>query len=223
MRRKLLKNPYQIEQKTTPDRWKCVLGAFSAPNCAQVGFRTLPPKWGTPLFIDFWNIIWIFGPIFGAPGNRRSLQNRTFEGRLGLWPSKNALWEGVWKKHENCMKNRCQNRRFLMAQNHVWRYTLRLFYTFAIFEKYQKNDAKMDAKSCHFWFKNWSWAPQGRLILPSLIIFDDSKNHWFFDVSLGRQKINKNRSTDGFGGSLLWKRDRWCSTGPPREPPFRAL
>ena len=39
---KLFENPSKIEQKTTPDRWKCVLGAFSAPNRAQVGSRTLP-------------------------------------------------------------------------------------------------------------------------------------------------------------------------------------
>ena len=40
-----------------------------------------------------------------------------------------------------------------MARNHVWRYTLRLFHTFAIFKKYRnfdekwiQNDAKIDAK-----------------------------------------------------------------------------
>ena len=34
-----------------------------------------------------------------------------------------------------------------MARNHVWRYTLRLFHTFAIFEKSRKIDAKREAKS----------------------------------------------------------------------------
>ena len=34
-----------------------------------------------------------------------------------------------------------------MARNHVWRYTLRLFHTFAIFEKGRKIDAKRDPKS----------------------------------------------------------------------------
>ena len=34
-----------------------------------------------------------------------------------------------------------------MAQNHVWRYTLRLFHTFALFEKIRKIDAKRWAKS----------------------------------------------------------------------------
>ena len=80
-------------------------------------------------------IIWVYGAIFGPPGNRRSLQNRTFERQLGLGPSKNGLREGVRKKHENSMKKRSENGRFLMAQNHVWRYTLRLFHTFSIFEK----------------------------------------------------------------------------------------
>ena len=36
---KLFENLSKIEQKTTPDRWKCVLGTFSAPNRAQVGSK----------------------------------------------------------------------------------------------------------------------------------------------------------------------------------------
>ena len=176
----------------TPDRWKFVFGASSPPNRSQVGFRTLPLNWGTPLFIDFGNIIWIFGSIFGALGNRRSLQNRTFEYRRALWPSKNALWEGVRKKHENWMKNRCENRRFLMAQNHVWRYTLRLFYTFGLFEKSRKIDAKMEPKSRGFWSKMRPWAPNGRLILPFSTIFENSKNRWFYDVAFRQRKIYKN-------------------------------
>ena len=40
-----------------------------------------------------------------------------------------------------------------MARNHVWRYTLRLFHTFAIFEKSQKIDAKREAKSLVFSLK----------------------------------------------------------------------
>ena len=45
-----------------------------------------------------------------------------------------------------------------------------------------------------FGAKNRSWAPQGRLILPFWSIFEDSKNRRFFDVVLGRQKIDKNRA-----------------------------
>ena len=86
------------------------------------------------------------------------IQNGSKIALLGIgWhldPPKMRSGRGFGKKLENLMKKRCENRRFLMAQNHVWRYTLRLFYTFAIFEKYKKNNAKIDAKSCHFWFKN---------------------------------------------------------------------
>ena len=70
------------------------------------------------------------------------------------------------KKKRKLMKNRCENRRFLMAQNHVWRYTLRLFHTLAFFEKGRKIDAKGEPKSHAFWSKNGIWALPGRLILP---------------------------------------------------------
>ena len=42
-----------------------------------------------------------------------------------------------------------------MARNHVWRYTLRLFHTFAIFEKNRKIDAKRIPKIV-FCDENWS-------------------------------------------------------------------
>ena len=164
--RKLFQNDPTSSQnrpKTTPNLWKWFLGPFSAPNCAQVGSRTLTGVRGRSLFMILWNIIRDYGTIFGAPGNRRSLQNRTFEYRRALWPSKNALWEGVRKKHENCMKNRCQNWRFLMAQNHVWRYTLRLFNTFAIFDKSRKIYAKREPKSLVFWSKSLPWVPRAGL------------------------------------------------------------
>ena len=54
-----------------------------------------------------------------------------------------------------------------MARNHVWRYTLRLFHTFAIFEKSRKVDAKRGPKI----YENWS---QNRLLAdlwPSLSTF----------------------------------------------------
>ena len=87
------------------------------------------------------------------------------------------------------MKNRYENQWFLMAQNHVWRYTLRLFYTFAIFEKYRKIDAKRDAKSFHFWSKNRPWARKGRLILHFLTIWENLKNHRFLETVLGAKQI----------------------------------
>ena len=87
------------------------------------------------------------------------------------------------------MKNRCENGRFLMA-----RYTLRLFHTFAIFEKNRKIDAKRETKSKGFCSKNRPWALQGRLILPFWSIFEDSKNHCFFDV-FWRAEVGLKRKT----------------------------
>ena len=73
-----------------------------------------------------------------------------------------------------------------MAQDHAWHYTLRLFHTFGIFEKDRKIDAKRDAKSRCFYFKNRPRAPKGGLILPFGPIFEDWKNRCFFDVAYGR-------------------------------------
>ena len=122
------------------------------------------------------------GSFLGPLENRKSVQNRTCEHRRALWPSKSGDWVWVWKKHQNLIKNRCENRRFLMAQNHVWHYTLRLFHTFAILGKSWKIDAKFYAKRQLFGAKTWALAPTGRLIR---WIFEDSKNHWFLDVALG--------------------------------------
>ena len=99
------------------------------------------------------------------------------------------------------MKKLCQKRRFLMAQNHVWRYTLRLFYTFGLFEKNRKIDAKMEPKSRGFWSKMRPWAPKGRLILPFWWIFENLKNRWFFDVTLGFEKSTEIHNWGGLGGN----------------------
>ena len=88
-----------------------------------------------------------------------------------------------------------------MAQNHVWRYTLRLFHTFAIFEKSRKIDAKMEPKSRGFWSKMRPWASKGRLILRFLSIFEKSENRNFFDVALGLEKSIKNRALGDPGGN----------------------
>jgi len=52
-----------------------------------------------------------------------------------------------------------------MARNHVWRYTLRLFHTFAIFEKSEKINAKRYAKKHVFCSKIDPRATLGRFIL----------------------------------------------------------
>ena len=50
-----------------------------------------------------------FWSILDPPENQKSVQNRTFEHRRALGPSKNVLWEGVRKKNEKSMKNEAKN------------------------------------------------------------------------------------------------------------------
>ena len=128
-------------------------GTFSAPFRGQVGstalpvnWGTRPADWGTRLLAPFWAKMVPKGAILGTPLDPKWLQNHAFEHRSALRPSKNGLWKGVRKKHENMMKNGCENQWFLMAQNHVWRYTLRLFYTFGLLGKSRKIDAEMAPK-----------------------------------------------------------------------------
>ena len=49
------------------------------------------------------------GSILGPQEHRKSDQNHTFEHRLALGPSKNALWKGVPKIHEIWMKKWGEN------------------------------------------------------------------------------------------------------------------
>ena len=72
-------------------------------------------------------------------------------------------------------------------------YSSLITHTFAVFGKSRKLNAKSEHKSRGFWSKNRSWAPQGRLILPFLSIFGDSKTRCFFDADSGGPKISKNR------------------------------
>ena len=158
------------------------------PFRAQVGSRTLPGDWGTRLLAPFWAKMVPKGAILGTPLDPKLLQNHAFEHRSALRPSKNDLWKGVRKKHENSMKKRCKNRRFLMAQNHVWRYTLRLFYTFGISERNRQIDAKREHKRSVFGYKSRPWAPQGRLIHSFWLILEVSKNIDFSKSALGVNK-----------------------------------
>ena len=99
-----------------------VFGAKSRPGQLQDASGIIPVYRFDTIFLKIvpkWAIL-------GTPLDPKWLQNRTVEDRLALRPSKNGFWKGVRIKHENSMKKRCENRRFLMAQNHVWRYTLRL-------------------------------------------------------------------------------------------------
>ena len=185
---KVRRKSFQNQPKTDPNREKCVLGAFSAPSRGQVGSRSAPGRRQCDQKSFFRLKMSFQGSILWPLEIWKSLQNRTFVYRQALGPSKNGFRKGVRKKHENLMKNRCENGRFLMARNHVWRYTLRLFHTFAIFEKSWKIDAKREAKSQAFWSKVEPWTPQGRLIGPFWSILGGSKNRHLFRCRSGSSK-----------------------------------
>ena len=89
------------------------------------------------------------------------------------------------------LKNQCKNGCFLMARNHVWRYTLRLFHTFALFEKNRKIDAKRHPESHVFWLEKRPSGHKARLTLQFWSFLGDLKNHWFFNVTGERPKIYK--------------------------------
>ena len=57
----------------------------------------------------------------------------------------------------------------------------------------------MAPKSCHFGSQIGLWAPRGRLILHFGTFLCDVEKSYFFDVALGRQKINKNQSLERHG------------------------
>ena len=98
---KIVRIPSKIYQKSIPDRWKYVLGSFSAPNHDQVGPKALPASWGTRHLAPFGPKITPKGAIFGTRLDLKWFQNRTCEHRLAPWPSKNALWEGFGKNMKN--------------------------------------------------------------------------------------------------------------------------
>ena len=79
---------FQNQQKTTPYQLKCVLGAFPAPNRAQVGPRT-PTVRRETRFFDFFCRKWRSkGRFLGPLEIPKSFQNRTFEYRRALWTPK---------------------------------------------------------------------------------------------------------------------------------------
>ena len=114
----------------------------------------------TPL-APLWPKMAIQGVILDPPRVAKWLQNRSFERRSAFGLSKNGVCKVVLKELWKNMKNRCGNRCFLMAQNHVWRYTLCFFQTFAIFETSLKINVKRNAKRLHFWSQNTSWVLKG--------------------------------------------------------------
>ena len=128
------------------------------------------------------------GAILGFTENRKLTQNRTFEHKPALGTSKNALREGVRKKHEKLMKKRCNNQCFLMAQNHVWRYTLRLFHTFAIFEKTSKNRCEKGPQKSCFLVQNRDLGVQGSIVTTFGDVLGDVEKSMIFEFAPGSPK-----------------------------------
>ena len=127
---KFIENPSKINPKRSQIQKNTSLDRFRH----QIAPRSAPGR-GTWFLDPFWPKMAFQGAILGPSWGPKSVKNRTFGFRSAQGPSKNELRKGVGKKHENLMKHRCRNGWSLMARNHVWRYTLRLFHTFAIFEK----------------------------------------------------------------------------------------
>ena len=50
-----------------------------------------------------------------------------------------------------------------MARNHVWRYTIRLFHTFAIFEKKNQKSMQKGMPKSHFLMKKPSLGAKGSI------------------------------------------------------------
>ena len=148
---KIYRKSFQNHPKTIESREEMVLGAFSTSNCAQVGSRTRLGRRQGNTFSPFCAKLAPQGSIFEPLENRKSSRKRTFEDRRALGFSKNGLREGARKNRKISSRNRRTNGRFLMAWKHVWRYTLRLFHTFVIFEKNIKKRCRTGpAKSCFF-------------------------------------------------------------------------
>ena len=89
-----LKFDQQIRESMNICLWS-VFGAKSRPGRLQT-------VQGQPKDYSFWRLLgWKLRSKgrFWDPLNPKWLQNRTFEPRSALGPSKNDLWNGVWKKH----------------------------------------------------------------------------------------------------------------------------
>mgnify|MGYP003314583966 CR=1 FL=1 len=109
---KVCPKSFQNQPKTFTNQEKCVLGAFSAPNRAQVGSRAHRPKKRTTPFSSFWRKMSLQGSLLGPQEIRESAKNRTIRHGGALGPSKNGLGEGFlsepknqWKKIEKNTKN----------------------------------------------------------------------------------------------------------------------
>ena len=142
---KLFENPSKIEQKTTPDRWKCVLGASSAPFRAQAGSRTASGLRGRGLLAPLGSKIMFQGSVLGPLENRKSVKNRICEHRRALWPSKNGVWEWVRKKHQHLIKLEAKIEGFWWLRTTFGVILFAYFTLLPFSKKNRKIDAKIDA------------------------------------------------------------------------------
>ena len=159
----------QIDNNSSLERFRRQI----APRSARMG----SPSFGV---IGFWRL---FGRKWCSKGsfcNPSGTQNLLKIALLALdrrrVPRKITSRKGVWRMHENLMKFRCTNLCSSMARNHVWRYTLHLFHTFAIFENNRKINENRDPESRAFWSKNEPWTRRVRLRGPFFLIFRDLQN-----------------------------------------------
>ena len=60
-------NPLKIKQKTVPNQWKCVLGAFLAQQRVEDGSSTPRIILATPILKPFWQKMSLQGSVFGTP------------------------------------------------------------------------------------------------------------------------------------------------------------
>ena len=68
---------------------------------------------------------------------------------------KKSCGRGSEKDTKKMMKERCGNQRFSRGRKHVWRYALRIFHIFVIFEKIEKSMPKGKLKIMLF-DERWS-------------------------------------------------------------------
>ena len=136
--------------KDTPNLWKIIpQSSQNHPKSipwADFGAKIPPSRLHVCPFSSLRRQLSFQSPTLVPPWVPKCVQNRAFALRLALQHSKNDLRKGVCKKHEHFIINQSKKQYFLKAQNHVWRYTLRLFYTFGLFGKIRKIDAEMAPK-----------------------------------------------------------------------------
>ena len=76
-------------------------------------------------------------------------------------------------------------------------------FTLSPFSKEVEKSMQKGPKSRVFGYEMDTGAPQGRLILQFFLFLVDSENRRFFDVALGRRKINKNPSLERPGAEKV--------------------